>query len=100
MANDPSLVHIIPRRGVAESEPALSLSDPDPPGLGGLEEAPGLAGGTPRREVRRLGPPAGRQTHQTVWKPPHGGQHQDLLVRHDTSSKPQSLGAGGLVGGE
>lgn len=74
----------------------VSPSDPDPPGLGGLEEAPGLAGGTPRREVRRLGPPAGRQTHQTVWEPPHGGRHQDLLVRHDTSSKPQSLGGGGM----
>lgn len=54
-----------------------------PPGLGGLEEAPGLAGGTPGGEVRRLGPPAGGPTHKTIWKPPPGGRHQDLLVRHN-----------------
>lgn len=54
----------------------------DPPGLGGLEEAPGLAGGTPGGEVRRLGPPAGGPAHKTVWEPPPGGRHQDLLVRH------------------
>lgn len=58
-----------------------SLSHPFPLGLGGLEEAPGLAGGTPGREVRRLGAPAGRQAHQTVWKPPAGGRNQDLMVR-------------------
>lgn len=70
----------------------ISPSAPSPKGFGGLAEAPGLASGTSWREVRRLGPPASRQAHQTVWKPPHGGRYQDLLVRHDTSLYIQSQG--------
>lgn len=49
-------------------------------GPGGLEEAAGLAGGPPRRELRRLGSPAGRQAHQAVREPRPGGRHQDFLV--------------------
>lgn len=50
-------------------------------GFSGLAEAPGVAGRPPRREIRRVGPPASRQANPTVWKLIPGGQHQDFLVR-------------------
>lgn len=60
------------------------------PGFGGLAEAPGVAGGSPGREIRRVGSSASRQTHQVVRQPLHGGGDQNFLVRN-TSNKTCKL---------
>ncbi|KAF0040944.1 hypothetical protein F2P81_006842 [Scophthalmus maximus] len=68
-------------------------------GSGGLEEAAGVAGRPPRGEVRRVGPPAGRQTDQAVWEPPDGGWHQDFLSPFDGSRLVFPPGLASLVVG-